>query len=197
MMDLTARITRHFNDSGQFKLALAELMAAPVADSAEMIVQALLNEKKVLSCGNGGSAAIAQYFASRLLNRYEQERPGLAAMGLCADFTALTCIANDHHFEEVFARQVTALGHEGDILLAISTSGSSANIIQAISAARERNMRVIAISGGDGGSLVELLAERDIHIGVPHDSPARLQEVYILIVHCICDAVDCLLLGAN
>lgn len=195
-MDLTTRISSHFTDSGHLKLALAELLAAPISASAEMIVQALLAEKKILSCGNGGSAAIAQYFASRLLNRYETERPGLAAMGLCADFTALTCIANDSHFEQVFARQVAALGQEGDILLAISNSGNSANIVKAAQTAKERDMRIIAISGGDGGSLVELLAEDDIHIGVPHDSPARLQEVYILIVHCICDAVDCLLLGA-
>ena len=197
MTDLHTRISAQFEESGRLKIELAELLAGPIARSAEMIVQALLSEKKVLACGNGGSASSAQYFASRMLNRYYLERPGLAAIALPADISTLTSIANDNHFEPVFARQVTALGHHGDILLAMSTSGNSGNILQAITAARENGMHVIAFSGGDGGGLVELLGEDDIHIGVPHEHPARIQEVYILTLHCICDAIDCLLLGVN
>lgn len=197
MTDLNARITAQFEESGRLKIELAELLAGPIARSAEMIVQALLSEKKVLACGNGGSASSAQYFASRMLNRYYLERPGLAAIALPADISTLTSIANDNHFEQVFARQVTALGHHGDILLAMSTSGNSGNILHAITAARDNGMQVIAFSGGDGGGLVELLGEDDIHIGVPHEHPARIQEVYILTLHCICDAIDCLLLGVN
>lgn len=197
MIDLHTRITAQFEESGRLKLNLGELLAAPIAHSAEITVQALLNEKKILACGNGGSASSAQYFASRMLNRYDQERPGLAAIALPADISTLTSIANDNHFEQVFARQVTALGHHGDILLALSTSGNSKNILRAIAAAKEAGMQVIAFSGGDGGELVELLTGEDIHIGVPHDHPARIQEVYILTLHCICDAIDCLLLGVN
>ncbi len=196
-MELTARIAAHFEQSGQLKLDLADLLATPIAKSAEIIVEALLNEKKILSCGNGGSAASAQYFASLMLNRYEMERPGLAAIALCADNTTLTSIANDDNFDQVFSKQVMALGQIGDVLLAISTRGNSKNILSAIKAAKERNMRVIALSGGDGGNLVELLGHKDIHIGVPHDNSSRVQEVYILVLHCLCDATDCLLLGVN
>ena len=196
-MELTARIAAHFEQSGQLKLDLADLLAAPIAKSAEIIVEALLNEKKILGCGNGGSAAGAQYFASLMLNRYEMERPGLAAIALSADNITLTSIANDDHFDHVFSKQVMALGQIGDVLLAISTRGNSKNILGAIKAAKERSMRVIALSGDDGGNLVELLGDKDIHIGVPHDNPSRIQEVYILILHCLCDATDCLLLGAN
>ncbi|MCB5188600.1 SIS domain-containing protein [Methylobacillus caricis] len=197
MTDLSARIANHFEESGRLKLELGALLAAPIANAAEMIVQALLNEKKVLACGNGGSASSAQYFASRMLNRYEMERPGLAAIALPADISTLTSIANDNHFEQVFSRQISALGHHGDVLLALSTSGNSKNILRAITAAKESGLTVIAFSGGDGSGLVELLGEEDIHIGVPHEHPARIQEVYILTLHCICDAIDCLLLGVN
>jgi D-sedoheptulose 7-phosphate isomerase len=196
-MELTSRISKQFEESGQLKLELADLLAQPIAKSATMIAQALLNEKKVLACGNGGSAANAQYFASRMLNRYEMERPALAAIALNADSISLTAIANDEHFEQVFSKQVNALGQAGDVLLAMSTSGNSQNITNAIRAAHDRNMYVIAFSGGDGGSLMELLTTEDIHIGVPHDHPSRIQEVYILILHCLCDAIDCLLLGVD
>lgn len=196
-MSIEARITGHFEQSGQLKLDLAKLLAKPIANAAEVIVDALLKEHKVLSCGNGGSAASAQYFASMMLNRYEMERPGLAAIALCADNTTLTSIANENHFEKVFSKQVSALGMEDDVLLAISTRGNSRNILKAISAAKERGMRIIALSGGDGGNVVELLGEHDVHIGVPHDNASRIQETYILILHCLCDAIDCLLLGVN
>jgi D-sedoheptulose 7-phosphate isomerase len=196
-MPIKTRITAHFEQSGQLKLELAELLAAPIADAAEVVVEALLKEHKVFSCGNGGSAAIAQYFASLMLNRYEMERPGLAAIALCADISTLTSIANENHFEKVYSKQVSALGMQDDVLLAISTRGNSRNILNAITAAHERGMRVIAMTGGDGGNVVELLGEHDIHIGVPHDNASRIQETYILILHCLCDAIDCLLLGVN
>lgn len=196
-MELTARISAHFEQSGRLKLELADLLAKPIAQAAEIIVQAFLKEKKVLACGNGGSAANAQYFASRMLNRYEMERPGLAAIALSADTSTLTSIANDDHFDQVFSKQIMALGQAGDVLLAMSTSGNSQNILNAIQAGHERGMHIIALSGGDGGGLVELLGDEDIHIGVPHDNASRIQEVYILILHCLCDAIDCLLLGVN
>lgn len=196
-MELISRIAAHFEQSGQLKLELAALLAEPIAQAAEIISAALLAEKKVLACGNGGSAAHAQYFASRLLNRYEMERPSLAAIALCADCSTLTAIANDDHYSEVYSKQIMALGQPGDVLLVMSNSGNSENILKAIRAALERDMRVIAMSGGDGGELVELLADGDIHIGVPHDNAARVQEVYVLTLHCLCDSIDCLLLGVN
>ena len=196
-MPLIKRISQHFEESGQLKTELAELLASPIAQAAEIIVHALLQEKKVLACGNGGAAAIAQYFAAMMLNRYQLERPGLAAMALCGDNATMTAIATDHHFESVYAQQITALGMPDDILLAISVSGNSKNMLKAIRAAKERSMKVIALSGGDGGNLVELLDHQDIHLGVPHDHPARVQEVYLLVVHCLCDAIDCILLGVH
>ncbi|MFZ9642588.1 MAG: SIS domain-containing protein [Candidatus Methylopumilus sp.] len=196
-MDLKARITQHFEDSAQLKLALAEILAAPIVSSAEIIVEAFLKEKKVLVCGNGAGAADAQYFSSRMLNHFEVERPGLAAIALNADSTTLTAIANFGHYDQTFSKQVLALGQSGDVLIAISTSGNAANILNAIKAAKERNMKVIAFSGGDGGLLMELLEDQDIHLGVPDERPARIQEAYILILHCLCDAIDCLLLGVD
>lgn len=196
-MELTSRIAAHFEQSGQLKLELASLLAKPIAQAAEIITAAMLVEKKVLVCGNGGSAANAQYFSSRMLNRYEMERPSLAAIALCSDCTTLTSIANDDLYSEVYSKQIMALGQSGDVLLVMSGSGNSENILKAVHAARERGMRVIAMSGGDGGVLVELLADGDIHIGVPHDNAARIQEVYVLTLHCLCDSIDCLLLGVN
>lgn len=196
-MELTSRIAAHFEQSGQLKLELASLLAKPIAQAAEIITAALLAEKKVLTCGNGGSAANAQYFSSRMLNRYEMERPSLAAIALCGDCSTLTSIANDDHYSEIYSKQIMALGQPGDVLLVMSNSGNSENILKAVRAARERDIRVIAMSGGDGGMLVELLADGDIHIGVPHDNAARIQEVYVLTLHCLCDSIDCLLLGVN
>jgi D-sedoheptulose 7-phosphate isomerase len=196
-MTLEARISEHFEQSGQLKLELAELLASPIAKAAQLIVDALLQEHKVLACGNGGAAANAQYFASLMLNRYEMERPGLAAIALNADNTTMTSIADENHFEKVYSKQISALGMEGDVLLAISTRGHSKNVLKAMTTAQERGMHIVAITGGDGGKVVELLGEHDIHIGVPHDSAARIQETNILILHCLCDAIDCLLLGVN
>lgn len=196
-MELTPRIFSHFEASAHLKLESADLLAPAIAASAAAMAAAFLDEKKVLACGNGGSAAFAQYFAANMLNRFELERPGLAAMALSADNPTLTCIANDTDFSLVFAKQVQALGQPGDILLAMSTSGNSRNVVNAVSAAHERGMLVIALSGGDGGSLVELLRPRDIHIGIPHENPARIQEMVILTLHCLCDSIDCLLLGVE
>jgi D-sedoheptulose 7-phosphate isomerase len=196
-VDLIERITTHFEQSARLKLEIADLLAAPIVKSAGMIVEALLNEKKVLICGNVGASSNAQYFASRMLNHYETERPGLAAIALSADNATLTSIANFGHFEQVFSKQILALGQAGDVLIVISVSGNSANILKAIDAAKDRNMHIIAMSGGDGGHLVELLGDSDIHIGVPHENASRVQEVYILILHCLCDAIDCLLLGVH
>lgn len=196
-MDLIPRILGHFEESAQLKLMSADLLAAPVAESAAMIVGALLDDKKVLACGNGGSAALAQYFSARMLNRFDMERPGLAALALSADNSTLTSIANDSNFSQVFSKQILALGHPGDILLVMSTSGNSQNVLDAIVAAHDRGMRVVAMSGGDGGTLMELLADDDIHIGVPHETTARIQELYLLVLHCLCDSIDCLLLGVE
>ncbi|CAG0974912.1 D-sedoheptulose 7-phosphate isomerase [Methylophilaceae bacterium] len=196
-MTIESRISANFVQSGELKLALAELLAKPIANAASIIVEALLKENKVLVCGNGGSAASAQYFASLMLNHFEMERPGLAAIALCADNSTLTSIASDNDFDKVYSKQIMALGVENDVLLVISTSGNSASTLNAIDAARERGMAIIAMSGGDGGILVELLGENDIHIGIPHESASRIQETYVLILHCLCDAIDCLLLGVN
>ena len=196
-MQLTERIGAHFEQSARLKSDLAELLAAPIARAAQLMADTLLQEKKLLACGNGASAALAQYFASRMLNRYDLERPSLAALALSADSVTLTAIANDEHFSHVYSKQVNALGQAGDVLLALSTSGDSINVLQAIRAAKERGMLVIALSGGDGGSVVELLSGQDIHIGIPHENAARIQEIYLLILHCLCDAIDCLLLGVH
>ena len=194
-MQLTARIGAHFEQSARLKNELAELLAAPIAQAAQLMADTLLKEKKLLACGNGGSAALTQYFASRMLNRYDLERPSLAALALSADSVTLTAIANDEHFSHVYSKQVNALGQTGDVLLALSTSGDSINVLQAIRAAKERGMLVIALTGGDGGGVLELLTDQDIHIGIPHENAARIQEIYLLILHCLCDAIDCLLLG--
>jgi D-sedoheptulose 7-phosphate isomerase len=196
-LDLLTRINNHFEDSAKLKLALAELLSEQIAEAAQMMADTFLSEKKVLVCGNGGGAANAQYFSSLMLNHFEVERPGLATIALNADSTTITAIANFGHFDQTYAKQVQALGQTGDVLIVISTSGNAANILNAIRAAKERQMKVIAFSGGDGGLLMELLEEEDIHVGVPHESAARIQEVYVLILHCLCDAIDCLLLGVN
>ena len=196
-MDLTARINQQFEESGRLKLALADLLSARIAASAEIIVAAFLKDKKVLACGNGPGAADAQYFSACMLNHFGMERPGLAAISLNADSTILTSIAKHGNYDQIFSKQILALGQDGDVLIAISISGDSSIILNAIKAAKERNMKVIAFSGGDGGLLVELLEEHDIHLGVPDHNPARIQEIFVLILHCLCDAIDCLLLGVN
>ncbi len=196
-MDLIARMTRHFQESAQLKVALAQVLAAPIAMAAERMVQCLLTEGKILVCGNGGSAADAQHFSAELLNRFEVERPPLAAIALTTDASTLTSIANDYQFDKVFSKQVQALGQARDILLAISTSGQSPNILEAVRAAHERDMVVVALTGKGGGKLAELLTGNDVHLSVEAQNTARIQEVHILVLHCLCDAIDCILVGAD
>lgn len=196
-MDLINRINQHFTDSAHLKLQAVELLAEPLASASERMVQCLMKEGKILSCGNGGSAADAQHFAAELLNRFEMERPPLAALALSTDTSTLTSIANDYDFSDVFSKQVRALGQPGDLLLAISTSGNSPNVLQAIHAAHDRQMDVIALTGKKGGKIAALLGPNDVHICVPADRTARIQEVHLLCLHCMCDAIDCLLLGVE
>ena len=196
-MDLTGRISTHFDDSIQTKLKAKDALARPIADAAHALVACLMNDGKILSCGNGGSAADAQHFAAELINRFEIERPALAAIALTTDSSVLTSIANDYDYSQVFSRQVRGLGMPGDVLLAISTSGNSINVVEAMHAAHERDMRVIALTGRDGGTMKEILGANDIHICVNVQSTARIQEVHLLTLHCLCDAIDYLLLGGE
>ncbi len=194
-MDLILRINKNFQDSISTKQLAAELLAEPISLSAQAITQCFLNGGKVLSCGNGGSAGDAQHFSSEMLNRFEMERPGLPAVALTTDSSTVTSIANDYSYKQIFSKQVTALGQTGDILLAISTSGNSENVNMAIDAAHEREMSVIALSGKSGGEMAGRLSLEDVEIRVPSESTARIQEVHLLVIHCICDLVDHQLMG--
>lgn len=197
MNSIIDRIKVNFSESIQTKINSADTLLNIVAEASEEIVQALLEGHKILSCGNGGSACEALHFSSEMLNRFKHERPGLPAIALAADIPTLTAIANDYHFADVFAKQVRALGHPGDLLLAISTSGNSANIVSAIKAAHDKNMGVIALTGHDGGKIADHLQEKDIEIRVPAYETARIQETHLLIIHCICDIIDFRLFGGE
>jgi D-sedoheptulose 7-phosphate isomerase len=192
---LEQRIQQQFFDSADLKYAAAEVLAKPIADAVSAIVGCITAGGKVLACGNGGSASDAQHFAAEFVGRFERERPGLAAISLSTDTSILTAIGNDYDFNAVYAKQVQALGAPGDVLLAISTSGNSANVLAAVAAAHAKEMTVIALTGHQGGKMRAQLSETDVLICVPHDRTARIQEVHILAVHCICDAVDLQLLG--
>ncbi|MBL4712458.1 MAG: phosphoheptose isomerase [Gammaproteobacteria bacterium] len=194
-MDLISRINKSFQDSINTKQLAAETLAEPISLSAKIITQCFLNGGKVLSCGNGGSAGDAQHFSSEMLNRYEMERPSLPAMALTTDSSTITSIANDYHYNQVFCKQVTALGQAGDVLLAISTSGNSENVNLAIDAAHDREMTVIALNGKYGGEMTGHLSVNDIEICVPSESTARIQEVHLPVIHCICDLIDHQLMG--
>lgn len=194
-VELSERVTQLFNDSIETKRHCMPQLAQSVADAASLIVSALLEGGKVLSCGNGASAADAQHFSSLMLNRFERERPGLPAIALSADTSTLTSIADDYQFAEIFAKQINALGHPGDILLTISSSGNSANVIQAVKAAKDRQMKVIALTGRDGGQAASLLHAEDLELRVDADSSAHIKEVHVLCIHCLCDLVDMQLLG--
>jgi len=196
-MTLTTRINKHFDDSANVKLTSKKTMAQPIANAAQAMVACLLDDHKILACGNGGSAADAQHFAAELVNRFEVERPGLACIALTTDSSIITSIGNDYDFNLIFSKQVRALGLAGDILLAISTSGNSKNVIEAIHAAHERGMRVIALTGRDGGEMGSILNEDDFHLCVPAQSTARIQEVHLLTLHCLCDIIDHILLGGE
>jgi D-sedoheptulose 7-phosphate isomerase len=194
-MEHVNRIREHFAASAQLKLDSADALAPRLARGAAVMTECLFADGKILACGNGGSAADAQHFAAELVGRFERERPELPALSLATDTSLLTAVANDYAFEQVFARQVRALGSKGDVLLAISTSGNSGNVVAAVDAAHERDMRVVALTGNGGGRLAERLGGGDVHICVPHSRTARIQEVHLLAIHCLCDAIDHTLLG--
>ncbi|WBY00389.1 phosphoheptose isomerase [Ramlibacter tataouinensis] len=192
---LEQRIQQHFIDSADLKYQSAQALSKPIAAAVQAVLACVTSGGKVLACGNGGSAADAQHFSAEFVGRFERERPELGAIALTTDSSILTAIANDYDYQQVFARQVRALGQPGDVLLALSTSGNSANVITAIEAAHEREMSVVALTGRGGGRIGTLLHETDVHICVPHERTARIQEVHILALHCICDGVDSQLLG--
>lgn len=196
MTDLQ-RIERHFLDSISTKQAALELLAPAITHAAAALSGSLLQGHKILSCGNGGSAGDAQHFSSEMLNRFERERPGLPAIALSTDTSTITSIANDYHYDEVFAKQVRALGQPGDLLLAISTSGNSRNVVRAIDAAHDRGMLVVALTGREGGVMASQMAEGDVELRVPSDVTARIQEVHLLIIHCLCDLIDQHLFGTE
>jgi D-sedoheptulose 7-phosphate isomerase len=195
MSDYVERVRGHFADSARLKQDAAATMAEPIARAGALLTACLLADGRILACGNGGSAADAQHFAAELVGRFERERPELPAISLATDTSLLTAVANDYAFEQVFAKQVRALGRKGDVLLAISTSGNSPNVISAAAAAHEREMHVVALTGKGGGRLGELLAGEDVHLCVPHGRTMRIQEVHLLTIHCLCDVIDATLLG--
>ena len=191
------RIQRHFFESADLKNQCAQILAPVIANAISILVSTLTNGGKILVCGNGGSAADAQHFAAEFTGRFERERPGLAAIALTTDTSAITAIGNDYNFDAIFSRQVQALGNPGDVLVGISTSGNSKNVIKAIEVAHEQGMVVIALTGKGGGEIGRMLSEMDVHITVPHDRTARIQEVHSLALHCLCDGVDNVLFGSD
>ena len=194
-MDLELRISNHFRDSIETKRRASEELITPIQQAGNLMVQSLLSEGKILSCGNGGSAADAQHFSAELLNRFEKDRPGLPAIALTTDTSTLTAIANDYNYNEIFSKQIRAIGYSKDLLLAISTSGNSNNVIEAINAAHDREMAVICLTGKDGGAMTGLLKQNDVEIRVPSDRTARIQEVHLIVIHCLCDLIDTQLFG--
>lgn len=196
-MDLMNRIQQHFLDSIAAKEQAAQLLPESIHAAGSAMVSCLLNDGKILTCGNGGSAGDAQHFSAELLNRFDKERPGLPALALTTDSSTLTAIANDYDYNEVFSKQVSALGQAGDVLLAISTSGNSGNVIAAIKAARERQMITVALTGKDGGAMADLMTKNDVEIRVPSDRTARIQEVHLVVIHCLCDFIDTQLFGGD
>jgi D-sedoheptulose 7-phosphate isomerase len=191
------RLLQHFNASIETKAQAAEVLPPYIEHAANMMVASLVSGGKILSCGNGGSAGDSQHFSSEMLNRFERERPSLPAIALTTDSSTVTSIANDYSYNEIFSKQIRALGNEGDILLAISTSGGSKNVVEAIKAAHDRDMQVVALTGKDGGNMAALLTDNDVEIRVPSEVTARIQEVHLLVIHCLCDLIDCSLFGVE
>ncbi|WP_339846087.1 phosphoheptose isomerase [uncultured Halopseudomonas sp.] len=196
-MDMQHRIRQLFTDSIETKTRAMEVLGPSIEQASQLMVNSLLNEGKILTCGNGGSAGDAQHFSSELLNRFERERPSLPALALTTDSSTITSIANDYSYDEIFSKQIRALGQPGDVLLAISTSGNSGNVLQAIQAAHDRDMLVVALTGRDGGAMASLLLPEDSEIRVPARSTARIQEVHLLAIHCLCDLIDRQLFGSE
>ena len=194
-MDPIQRVKDNFLESIRIKTEAVDILAEPVAKAAAAVASALLNDHKIMVCGNGGSAADAQHFSAEMLNRFEMERPGLPAIALTTDSSTITAISNDYQYVEIYSKQIRALGNTGDVLIGISTSGESHNIVHAIDAAHERDMMVIALTGREGGQIADLVNENDFEIRVPTWSTARIQEVHIMVLHSICDLVDVQLLG--
>ncbi|WP_293994272.1 phosphoheptose isomerase [Sphaerotilus sp.] len=192
---LEQRIQQHFFDSADLKYAAAEVLTRPVSDAAHVLLNAITSGGKALACGSGSSAGDAQHFAASFVGCFERERPGLAALSLSTDTSILAAIGHDQALDQLYAKQVQALGQPGDVLLAITTSGNAANILEAIDAAHQKDMVVVALTGNGGGKVAGALNEGDVHLCVPHDRTARIQEVHLLVLHCLCDAVDVLLLG--
>jgi D-sedoheptulose 7-phosphate isomerase len=193
----TQRILAHFDESAELKSRAGQVLAQPIAEAIELMFTALSNGNKILACGNGGSAADCQHFAAELVGRFERERLPLPALALTTDTSIMTAVGNDYSFNEIFTKQVQAFGQAGDVLLALSTSGNSANVLAAIEAALERDMRVVALTGKGGGAIGRTLTEADVHICVPHDRTARIQEVHLLTIHCLCDGIDVALFGED
>ncbi len=191
------RILGHFRESAELKIQAASVLAQPIAQAVELMFTALSNGNKILVCGNGGSAADAQHFASKLVGRFERERLPLAVIALTTDTSIITAVGNDYSFEEIFSKQVQAFGQAGDVLLAISSSGDSANVRAAVEVALEREMRVVALTGKGGGVIGKQITDADVHICVPHDRTARIQEVHLLTIHCLCDGIDVALFGGD
>lgn len=196
-MDLQERILGHFLESIEVKQRSAGELVEYVHRAGDLMVETLLKEGKILSCGNGGSAGDAQHFSAELLNRFEKERPGLPAIAITTDSSTLTAIANDYDYNEIFSKQVSALGNDRDVLLAISTSGNSPNVITAIKAAHDRGMGVVALTGRDGGDIAAMLSDQDVEIRVPSERTARIQEVHLVVIHCLCDFIDTRLFGGD
>lgn len=191
------RILAHFHESAELKTKAAEVLAQPIAQAVELMFAALSNGNKILACGNGGSAADCQHFAAELVGRFERERLPLPALALTTDTSILTAVSNDYSYQDIFSKQVQAFGQSGDVLLALSTSGNSANVLAAIDAALERDMRIVALTGKGGGAIAKRLTDADVHICVPHDRTARIQEVHLLTIHCLCDGIDVALFGGD
>jgi D-sedoheptulose 7-phosphate isomerase len=191
------RIIAHFQESADLKMKSAAALSQPISQAVELMFAALSNGNKILACGNGGSAADCQHFAAELVGRFERERFPLPALALTTDTSILTAVGNDYSYKDVFTKQVQAFGQAGDILLAISTSGNSANVVAAVEAALEREMRIVALTGKDGGQLAKMLTDADVHINVPHTRTARIQEVHLVTIHCICDGIDVALFGGE
>ena len=194
-MDLAAHLRTHFEEGIELRRRMADTLPAQIAKAGEALAGALKSGRKALACGNGGSAADSQHFAAELVGRFERERPGLPAVALTVDTSALTAIANDYDYDRVFSKQVEALGNEGDVLLAISTSGNSKNVIEAMKAAQARKLVVIALTGRDGGAMGRMCGPRDFHLNVAHPRTMRVQEVHLLVVHCLCEVVDNVIFG--